>query len=55
MAKLNASNQRKYYCTHCGAYKWIPGRDSDLSRTIRTGCDSEWCGTIRTFKKVGVL
>jgi len=49
------TGQRRYHCTRSGCSfrdKWIPGRDADLPRTIRTGCD--WCETVTTFKKVGV-
>jgi len=30
----------------------IPGKDIDLERTIKTGCDE--CERLTTFKKVGI-
>jgi len=48
------SGKRAYRCqrTGCSYRKWIAGRDSDLPRTIRTGC--EYCETITRFKKQGI-
>lgn len=46
------TGKRKYHCKRCHYSKWIPGRDEDLEKTIRTGCEN--CERITPFKKVGV-
>ena len=48
----DAAGQRRYRCTRCGwRDKWIPGRDSELPHSIRTGC--EQCGQIARFVQAG--
>ena len=53
MMSETGDGKRRYRCGTCGYRdKWIPGRDSDLERTLRTGCPH--CERITTFKKAGI-